>query len=379
MNGYIKRHMWFAMMLFGGLVLNCAVHAASFDCAKAGTQVEKLICDNPEISKFDEELNAAYKTALQDEKQDEKQAEAIKQVQKQWMKERNKCADADCLEMAYRGRTADLNPVRNSDRFIPVLTKDKPLCEAYKRYVEHEAATKYQYAHYASPMCQRNFGETFPEFTPVKWREIKPEDYPELSGQAYRYLNDWPWDALVENWPFKNRDDIAKPLSREWFEEGTKSAKFQYSIGWFHMWLGEADIGNAGHMETLLRVEEGRCGEESMTVRPPRWSIPVMVVDASGKKIDTAKSERVLGVSVLPNPATPPQNFTYIPGIHETGLESYDLFTRSGVTYFDRIKDAWVIIPYAKYDDRFATYSIYQVTREEPQLICRFKFKKQAN
>jgi len=82
------------LIVFGWLVLSCAVHAASFDCAKAGSKVEHLICDNAEISKLDEELNVAYKTALQDEKP----ADAIKRAQKQWMKARNSCADAACVK-----------------------------------------------------------------------------------------------------------------------------------------------------------------------------------------------------------------------------------------------------------------------------------------
>src|SRR5215472_14292419 len=38
--------------------------AASFDCAKAQTKVEKLICSNPTLSKADDALAAAYKKAM---------------------------------------------------------------------------------------------------------------------------------------------------------------------------------------------------------------------------------------------------------------------------------------------------------------------------
>jgi uncharacterized protein len=37
--------------------------AASFDCAKAGTPTEKAICKDPVVSKLDEEVAAAFKTA----------------------------------------------------------------------------------------------------------------------------------------------------------------------------------------------------------------------------------------------------------------------------------------------------------------------------
>lgn len=44
------------LCLLGLLVLALPAQAASFDCAKAGTKVEKLICGDVELSKLDEEL-----------------------------------------------------------------------------------------------------------------------------------------------------------------------------------------------------------------------------------------------------------------------------------------------------------------------------------
>ena len=38
--------------------------AASFDCAKASTPLERLICSTPELSRSDEVLAKAYATAL---------------------------------------------------------------------------------------------------------------------------------------------------------------------------------------------------------------------------------------------------------------------------------------------------------------------------
>lgn len=95
----MKQTTW---IVFGWLVLSVAAQAASFDCAKAQSVVEHLICDNPELSKLDEELNAAYKTALQDVEP----TDSIRQAQKQWMKERNGCVDAVCVKGAYITRLA---------------------------------------------------------------------------------------------------------------------------------------------------------------------------------------------------------------------------------------------------------------------------------
>jgi uncharacterized protein len=115
MNNNIPRGMKCLLYLFGLLAISVQALAASFDCAKAQTTVEHLICNNPDISKLDEELSAAYKAALQDEKRDE----AIKLGQKQWMKERNSCSDAACVQSAYRKRIEQLHLSQNSNVQVP--------------------------------------------------------------------------------------------------------------------------------------------------------------------------------------------------------------------------------------------------------------------
>jgi uncharacterized protein len=97
----MKRTTW---IIFGLLAMTLTAHAASFNCAKAATKVEKLICADAEISKLDEELNAAYKVALHDGKQ----ADTINQAQKQWIKGRNGCSDAACVKGAYVARLSSL-------------------------------------------------------------------------------------------------------------------------------------------------------------------------------------------------------------------------------------------------------------------------------
>lgn len=94
-------------IVFGWLMLSLTAHAASFDCAKAATKVEKLICADAALSKLDDELNVTYKTILQDGNQ----ADSIKQAQKQWVKERNGCSDSVCVKQAYETRLSTLRPV----------------------------------------------------------------------------------------------------------------------------------------------------------------------------------------------------------------------------------------------------------------------------
>ncbi len=55
-----------SLILMGTALSAASTSAASFDCAKAGTIVEKTICADPALSTLDERMAAAYKTRLKD-------------------------------------------------------------------------------------------------------------------------------------------------------------------------------------------------------------------------------------------------------------------------------------------------------------------------
>lgn len=97
-------------------------HAASFDCKKAGTQVEKAICATPKLGQLDEDLMAAYK----------KVAATEKQSQRAWLEYRNTCGpDLQCLIEMYKSRIAVLERAARSQistsskNLLPVIPKDK--------------------------------------------------------------------------------------------------------------------------------------------------------------------------------------------------------------------------------------------------------------
>ncbi len=48
------------LLLFVVLLIPSITYAASFDCNKAHSDVEKLICNTPELSKADDELYVDY-------------------------------------------------------------------------------------------------------------------------------------------------------------------------------------------------------------------------------------------------------------------------------------------------------------------------------
>lgn len=88
-----------------GCLAQVTAQAASFDCAKVRTNMEKMICGDAELSRLDEDLSQAYRKALQ--RNDVKQG-AI-ESQRQWLKEvQAKCSDVACMKRAYQDRISEL-------------------------------------------------------------------------------------------------------------------------------------------------------------------------------------------------------------------------------------------------------------------------------
>lgn len=100
MTGLFRIRIGMAMLL-GMLTMPWAAQAASFDCAKAKTQIEKLVCQTPKLSALDDQLASQYSEAL-------KQAKdpiALRKRQRAWLKQLRKyCHTPMCLIGAYMTR-----------------------------------------------------------------------------------------------------------------------------------------------------------------------------------------------------------------------------------------------------------------------------------
>ena len=82
-----------------------ACQAAGFDCAKARSEDEKAVCANPELSRLDEQMAAAYKATLARFAGDKRRAAEFRRNQADWVKERGRCGDtAKCLRDEYAAR-----------------------------------------------------------------------------------------------------------------------------------------------------------------------------------------------------------------------------------------------------------------------------------
>ncbi len=92
------------LLLTGCLLMNVA-QAASFDCAKAASPTEKLICGDDDLSNLDEALHDAYVKVLGQSPDKQK----TRAEQRQWLNGTlSACNDVKCLQEAYQKRLAEL-------------------------------------------------------------------------------------------------------------------------------------------------------------------------------------------------------------------------------------------------------------------------------
>ena len=111
-----------AILLVPGLCL-----AAGFDCNRATTLVEKLICAEHSLSQLDEGLSKTYQEALRSVHDRAR----LKREQTKWLREvRDLCTDSVCLEKEYRNRLAVL------EKFLP---EKSTLCDEFQRHLNQHS------------------------------------------------------------------------------------------------------------------------------------------------------------------------------------------------------------------------------------------------
>ncbi len=102
------------MALIGLFVFS--VHAASFDCSKAGTEMEKTICSDSKLSALDEDLAKVYGEIRSQSKGDAEALSQLTKSQREWLaglkqKKEGKIActaSTECLTISYQKRIKEL-------------------------------------------------------------------------------------------------------------------------------------------------------------------------------------------------------------------------------------------------------------------------------
>src|SRR6185436_9428473 len=98
------------VLVTSALLIASPAFAQSFDCAKAQTRIEKLVCADRGVADLDEYLGRYYSAARAEIPG---AASCLQADQSQWLKsKRDVCADAACLKAAYLDRLAELDPLQ---------------------------------------------------------------------------------------------------------------------------------------------------------------------------------------------------------------------------------------------------------------------------
>lgn len=105
-------------------ITGMSAQAASFDCAKASTSVEKTICADSQLSELDSQLMQAYKNSLSSTAD----ANLLKSQQINWLlNTRNKCTEPTCIQQVYKERIAVLNGSHGKNVSVELNADIKPL------------------------------------------------------------------------------------------------------------------------------------------------------------------------------------------------------------------------------------------------------------
>ena len=346
------------LYLFGLLAL--PVQAAGFDCAKAGTKIEKLICGEAEISKLDEELNAAYKAAVQDKTK----AKAVRQAQKQWMKKRNACLDAACVKRVYEVRLHGLSSAidahttsdggesglftslftsgsidmdKSGRNFELIEGKGVEVCEIYKKNLE--ALSNPNLA------CERKVSPEYEGLIKLpEWRKL----------DLWENRNLW---AQVEKMARGGVNFLDRMASKEtlWDDqrEIDKLAKrYQEHVEQYHeevykLYVAKIDVDNDGKNEPVLREGGGLCGEHVHYK-----SIALFVLDEKGNSVSLQKSRPLFQDS---------GSNRWVKEVQRNGIfgngSMYDIFIYKDQTYFDRWSSTGI--------------GIYKISNGKTEAICR--------
>lgn len=121
------------VFLFLLLISPLETLAAGFDCTKAGTKLERLICDDLELSAADDRVSLLFKQILKKSKD----RESLRQAQREWLKKRNAFQDREALLKIYNDRVIELQdpvlvPIRSVASTCPQFLKRNDIDDVSK-------------------------------------------------------------------------------------------------------------------------------------------------------------------------------------------------------------------------------------------------------
>lgn len=290
------------------LVVGHHVHvgATSFDCYRATTLVEQSVCSNAELSRLDDDLAWLYAHIAPAAKATNKLA------QRQWLRERNLCADEACLQAAYIARISSL--LMSKDLLIAPSPGDTPgetrltlkngwvpgkdvwgdridqgndpLCRVAAEHMNRYAADWNRHRVVLLDNLCVTASLSIPGMVPPPWKELAPADHLLLIARLLRFSSEGARQYFAPDPPHGSHSDA-------FYRDA--AAKFAADGGHLLTWTTtlfsaatdartNETINTAKQQQTIVQLRESaqpwRDTVASATCQPSSWRDRVFLVEA---------------------------------------------------------------------------------------------------
>jgi uncharacterized protein len=187
----MRTAIWYGVVLLFAPIMG---NAASFDCKKATTDVEKMICTEARLSQLDDEMAVLYKVTLKSAAS-LGERDGILSDQRAWLKQRDKCQISSCISLEYSRRNDVLknwHAVR-ADARVPKHYPPYPDVWEYqnadpewrvikaRRTETGDVMIKFSPVKYDQKDRQMSF------FAPGKWSTLSFEESSQIWGGIFPY------------------------------------------------------------------------------------------------------------------------------------------------------------------------------------------------
>ena len=171
------------IMLICVLLLGTQTYAASFDCKKANTKIEKMICSDAKLSELDVELAKLYAETRAELKNHSKELKKLIKDQREWLASL-KTTKKEFLKNEYNSRIDELRHTLNLAR-AKVASVTGPSKDAVMKRLAEQLDKLKELARNAEKV---EISETLKDKTPVicmnVWKNIQQASVPEPSVYA---------------------------------------------------------------------------------------------------------------------------------------------------------------------------------------------------
>jgi uncharacterized protein YecT (DUF1311 family) len=178
-------------LLIALLAVSPISFGASFDCAKATTETEKLICSDLRASELDTLMGESYKRTLSwaVDKDD------VLNTQRLWLKQRDQCKDLACVKSQYESRLAQLHSVPYKQKKWKMLTGDGlGLCESLIDALRGDPNMSTKLRSSPSPLSKIS-GVSF-----ISWNEMPEEEALTILVPSHKTNNEYM--KKLEGWKY---------------------------------------------------------------------------------------------------------------------------------------------------------------------------------